>query len=65
MYTGKIMNNSNDLNWDQTIWQEMNDAIVKEVAKVRTPQKVFPTVIFDNEPTEVQKRRHLFRSENL
>ena len=46
--------NSNDVNWDQAIWQDINDAVVREVAKVRTAQKVFPTVIYDDEPTELQ-----------
>lgn len=43
-----------DVNWDQAIWKEINDAVVKEVTKLRTAQKVFPTTVFDNEPTEVQ-----------
>jgi uncharacterized linocin/CFP29 family protein len=48
------LNYSNEVNWDQAIWQEINEAVVKEVAKVRTAQKVFPTTVLDNDPTEVQ-----------
>ena len=41
------MNNSSEVNWEQSIWDEINEAVVKEVAKVRTAQKVFPTMSFD------------------
>jgi uncharacterized linocin/CFP29 family protein len=43
----------NDVNWPESIWAEINEAVVKEVAKVRIAQKVFPTSLFDNDPTEV------------
>jgi hypothetical protein len=43
----------NDVNWPDMIWNEINDAVVKEVAKVRIAQEVFPTTVFDNDPTEV------------
>jgi uncharacterized linocin/CFP29 family protein len=43
----------NEVNWPDSIWAEINDAVVKEVAKVRIAQKVFPTTVFDNDPTEV------------
>jgi len=46
-------NNSNEVNWDPSIWQDINDAVVKEVAKVRVAQKVFPTVVLDADPTEI------------
>ena len=46
-------NNSNGVNWDETTWQEINDAVVKEVAKVRVAQKVFPTIALDSNPTEI------------
>lgn len=38
------MSNSNEVSWKQSVWREINDAVVKKVAKVRTAQKVFPTV---------------------
>ncbi len=47
------MNNSNEVNWDPSIWQEIDDAVVKEVAKVRVAQKVFPTISVDTNPTEI------------
>jgi uncharacterized linocin/CFP29 family protein len=43
----------NEVNWDQAVWQEINDAVMKEMAKVRIAQKVFPTMAFDTNPTEV------------
>jgi uncharacterized linocin/CFP29 family protein len=43
----------NEVNWPETVWKEINVAVVKEAAKVRFAQKVFPTTVFDNDPTEV------------
>ncbi len=43
----------NEVNWPESIWKEINEAVVKEVAKVRIAQKVFPTTAFDTDPTEV------------
>lgn len=43
----------NEVNWPESIWKEINEAVVKEVAKVRIAQKVFPTTVFANDPTEV------------
>ena len=40
------MSNSNEVNWDENTWKEINDAVVAEVLKVRTAQKVFPTTVF-------------------
>ena len=54
------METSSDVKWPEPIWQEINDAVVKEVAKVRTAQKVFPTTVLDNDPTEVQNDVILF-----
>ena len=47
------MNNSNEVSWPAAVWQEIDEAVVKEVAKVRTAQKVFPTLEFDSSPTEI------------
>ena len=47
------MSNSNEVNWDENIWKEINDAVVAEVLKVRTAQKVFPTMLLDTNPTEI------------
>jgi len=46
-------NNSNGVNWDETTWKDINDAVVKEVAKVRVAQKVFSTTTLDNHPTQI------------
>jgi uncharacterized linocin/CFP29 family protein len=46
-------NNSNGIGWAEPVWQEINDAVVKEMAKVRIAQKVFPTSTFDTAPTEI------------
>lgn len=43
----------NEVNWPESIWKDINETVVKEVAKVRIAQKVFPTTVFDNDPTEV------------
>ena len=34
------MSNSNEVNWEEVVWKEINDAVVSEVLKVRTAQKV-------------------------
>lgn len=47
------MNNTNGLDWSDALWQEINDAIAEEMHRVRTAQKVFPTVVADNNPTEI------------
>jgi len=43
----------NEVNWPDSVWTEINETVVKEVAKVRIAQKVFPTTVCDNDPTEV------------
>lgn len=47
------MNGSNEINWDASVWKEINDAVLTEVNKVRIAQKVFPTKVFDTNPTEI------------
>ena len=47
------MSNSNEVNWDPAVWKEINDAVVMEMGKVRIAQKVFPTTVFDSDPTEI------------
>lgn len=47
------MSNSNEVNWDPAVWKEINDAVVMEMGKVRTAQKVFPTIQFDTCPTQI------------
>jgi uncharacterized linocin/CFP29 family protein len=43
----------NEVTWPEAVWNEINEAVMKEAAKVRIAQKVFPTMVFDNDPTEV------------
>jgi uncharacterized linocin/CFP29 family protein len=45
--------NGSEVNWDQAVWQEINDAVKMEMGKVRITQKVFPTMTFDTPLTEV------------
>jgi uncharacterized linocin/CFP29 family protein len=47
------MRNSNGVFWPDEMWKDINEAVVKEVSKVRVAQKVFPTTVFDNDPTKV------------
>lgn len=47
------MESSHEVNWDQSIWKEINDAVKMEMGKVRIAQKVFPTMMFDMNPTEI------------
>jgi len=47
------MANGSDINWPDSVWQDINDAVVAEVGKVRTAQMVFPTTMLDGDPTEV------------
>jgi uncharacterized linocin/CFP29 family protein len=44
---------ANEVNWPDAVWKDIRDAVVKEVAKVRVVQKVFPTTVLDTSPTEV------------
>jgi hypothetical protein len=47
------MENTNKLNWDPSVWKEINDAVMREMAKVRKAQMVIPTASFDKDPTEI------------
>jgi uncharacterized linocin/CFP29 family protein len=47
------MNNSNEVNWEPSVWQEINEAVMKEMAKVRIAQKVIPTMMLEMNPTEI------------
>jgi uncharacterized linocin/CFP29 family protein len=43
----------NDVDWPESVWKEINDAVLAEVGKVRVAQKVFPTVHLDGNPVQV------------
>lgn len=48
---------TNGNNWlsqpDDPLWKDINDAVLKEVCKVRVAQMVFPSTVLPNDPTEV------------
>jgi len=44
---------SNGISWPEAVLTEINEAVVAEMGKVRTAQKVFPTMLFDTNPTEI------------
>lgn len=47
------MNGTNEVNWPETVWQDINAAVVTEVGKVRVAQKVFPSILLDSNATEI------------
>jgi uncharacterized linocin/CFP29 family protein len=49
----KVVNNSNGVDWPVERWEEINEAVVNEVGHVRIAQKIFPTMVFKNNPTVV------------
>jgi hypothetical protein len=49
----KIMESSHEVNWDASIWKEINDAVMEEVLKVRRATWVIHPMNFDNSPTEI------------
>jgi uncharacterized linocin/CFP29 family protein len=44
---------SNEINWPDAVWQDINDGVVTEINKVRVAQKVFSTTTFDNHPAQI------------
>jgi hypothetical protein len=53
-HTGEeSMNNSNELGWDASIWKDIDDAVVTEMGRVRSAQKVLPATQFETCPTEI------------
>lgn len=42
-----------ELGWSDDIWTDINQNVLTEVGKVRIAQKVFPTAVVDNNPTQV------------
>ena len=50
--------NNKDENWptrsyDDPLWKEINDAVLKEMGKVRIAQMVFPSTVLSGDPTQV------------
>src|SRR5262249_3826773 len=43
---------TNEINWPDAGWQDINQGVMREISKVRVAQKIFPTSSFtDNPPT--------------
>lgn len=42
-----------EITWDESVRQRINDAVLAEVGKVRICQKVFPTRLLSDKPTEI------------
>ena len=47
------MNNSNEISWADSVWKEIDTAVLTEVGKVKISQKVIPTMAFNDNATEV------------
>jgi uncharacterized linocin/CFP29 family protein len=47
------MNNSNEITWADSVWTEIDAAVLTEVGKVRIAQKVFPAMALNDNATEV------------
>lgn len=47
------MNSSHEVNWTPLIWQDINDAVIAEMGRVRSAQKVFPATEYESNPTEI------------
>jgi len=44
---------TSELNWPEQIWKDINKAALKEAGNVRVAQKVFPTRVLENDPTQI------------
>src|SRR5215471_16214672 len=47
------MNSTSELAWDASVWKEIDDAVLAEMGRVRSAQKVLPATQYDTNPTEV------------
>ena len=47
------MNGTNELGWDAAVWKAIDDAVVAEMGRVRSAQKVLPATLYDSHPPEV------------
>lgn len=45
--------NNNEITWPDSLWQAINEGVVKEVSKVRVAQRVFPATTIDHNPSQV------------
>ena len=47
------MNSTSELAWDASVWKEIDDAVLTEMGRVRSAQKVLPATQYDTSPTEI------------
>jgi hypothetical protein len=47
------MNSTSELAWDASVWKEIDDAVLWEMGRVRSAQKVLPATQYDTNPTEI------------
>jgi uncharacterized linocin/CFP29 family protein len=47
------MNSTSELAWDASVWKEIDDAVLSEMGRVRSAQKVLPATQYDTDPTEI------------
>jgi uncharacterized linocin/CFP29 family protein len=47
------METPNEISWQDSVWKDISDGVVKEIGKVRVAQRVFPAMTFDNNPPQV------------
>ena len=47
------MDNANELGWDASTWNDIDDTVVTEMGRVRSAQKVLPATQFETGPTEI------------
>ena len=47
------MNGASEVGWDVATWQDMDQAVLGEMGRVRSAQKVLPATLYDTSPTEV------------
>ena len=48
-----MINSSNEPGWDTSIWKDIDDAVITEMGRVRSAQKVFPATQYETYPTEI------------
>lgn len=59
------MNGSNEINWPESVWTEINTDVRREAAKVRIAQKVFLATTFDTSPTTIDNEVIQFPDHNI
>src|SRR5215510_2258652 len=47
------MSSSGEIGWDAAVWQDINAAVITEMGRVRSAQKVLPATDYETCPTEI------------